>query len=234
MAVADDARPREVRPAIVAGKPANKAGLTAAEPMERRAGAEGNAGQLQSTVRTQSRATVSQALDRIRKQRGTGRGTVHRAAAPRRRGLVGASLRMAQAGAAPGVDGMTGRNTATIWPIGLRICTTAYTVAHTVHSRRCGLHLEIRRPAAAARHRGTGGQDRPARGGGGAQRNLRGGLPRLLLRVSTRAWAARRAGRARGWHRDQAVNWILDADIRSFLRQHRPRLDGALRRAPDR
>jgi len=40
--------------AIVARKPANKTGRPAAEPVERRAGTEGNAGQ-QSTCRTQSR-----------------------------------------------------------------------------------------------------------------------------------------------------------------------------------
>ena len=63
-------------PAVVAMKPANKAEgasaalaaeeITAAEPVERRAGAEGNADQ-QSTRRTQSRESVSQALERIRK-----------------------------------------------------------------------------------------------------------------------------------------------------------------------
>src|SRR5215471_12589867 len=62
-------------PAIVVTKPANKAegpsaarpaGEThAAEPVERRAGTKGNADQ-QSTRRTQSRASVSQALERIR------------------------------------------------------------------------------------------------------------------------------------------------------------------------
>src|SRR6266542_5238463 len=60
--------------AIVAMKPANKAneptaeastGANAAEPVERRAGAKGNAHQ-QSTHWTQSQARVSQALDRIR------------------------------------------------------------------------------------------------------------------------------------------------------------------------
>ena len=43
-------------PAIVARKPTNEAGRPAAEPVERRAGTEGNAGQ-QSTCRTQSRET---------------------------------------------------------------------------------------------------------------------------------------------------------------------------------
>ena len=51
--------------AIVAGKPTNKAILTAAEPVERRAEAKGNASQ-QSTRRTQSRVSVSHALERIR------------------------------------------------------------------------------------------------------------------------------------------------------------------------
>jgi RNA-directed DNA polymerase len=53
-------------PAIVAVKPANKAERSAAELVERRAGTKGNASQ-QSTCRTQSRVSVSQALDRIRK-----------------------------------------------------------------------------------------------------------------------------------------------------------------------
>jgi retron-type reverse transcriptase len=63
-------------PVIVATKLANKAEQLsadrsagepcAAEPVERRAGTKGNAGQ-QSTRRTQSRVSVSQALERIRK-----------------------------------------------------------------------------------------------------------------------------------------------------------------------
>jgi len=51
--------------AIVATKPANNAERSAAEPVERRAETKGNAGQ-QSTHRTQSRASVSQALELIR------------------------------------------------------------------------------------------------------------------------------------------------------------------------
>jgi RNA-directed DNA polymerase len=52
-------------PPIVPGKSTNKAASAAAEPMEGRGGAEGNA-ERQSTVRTQSRAAVSQAQLRIR------------------------------------------------------------------------------------------------------------------------------------------------------------------------
>jgi RNA-directed DNA polymerase len=51
--------------AIVATKPANKAGQPVAEPVERRAGTGGNANQ-QSTCRAQNRASVSQALGRVR------------------------------------------------------------------------------------------------------------------------------------------------------------------------
>ena len=54
------------RSAIVAVKPTNKAERSAAEPVERRAEAEGNAGQ-QSTHRAQYRARVSQALACIRR-----------------------------------------------------------------------------------------------------------------------------------------------------------------------
>src|SRR5438067_5464647 len=68
--------------AIVAEKPTNKAERsaaeqsaaepTAAEPVERRAETKGNAGQ-QSTHRAQSRASVSQALERIRRVAKEGR-----------------------------------------------------------------------------------------------------------------------------------------------------------------
>ena len=51
--------------AIVAAKPVNNAERSAAEPVEPRAEAKGNAGQ-QSTRRAQSRVSVSQALERIR------------------------------------------------------------------------------------------------------------------------------------------------------------------------
>jgi RNA-directed DNA polymerase len=51
--------------AIVALKPANKAEQSAAEPVERRAATKGNADR-QSTLRTQGRGGVTQALERIR------------------------------------------------------------------------------------------------------------------------------------------------------------------------
>jgi len=59
-------------PAIVAEKSVNKAEQSAAEPMERRAGAKGNVDQ-QTTCRAQNRESVSQALDRIRQAARQGR-----------------------------------------------------------------------------------------------------------------------------------------------------------------
>jgi RNA-directed DNA polymerase len=59
-------------PTIVARKPTNAAGAPAAEPVERRAGAKGNAGQA-GTHRTPSRASVSPGLDRVRQAAKDGR-----------------------------------------------------------------------------------------------------------------------------------------------------------------
>jgi hypothetical protein len=55
-------------PAVVAMKPTNKAERSVAEPVEPRARAKGNANR-QSTYRAQYRASVSQALERIRQGR---------------------------------------------------------------------------------------------------------------------------------------------------------------------
>ncbi|MCK7502490.1 MAG: reverse transcriptase domain-containing protein [Comamonadaceae bacterium] len=52
----------------------------------------------------------------------------------------------------------------------------------------------------------------------GAERHLRGGLPRLLVRVPARAQPASSAGRAlRRDLQTRSVNWVLDADIRAFF-----------------
>jgi len=58
--------PEKSDSAIVATKPANKAGQPVAEPVERRAGTGRNANQ-QSTCRAQNRESVSQALGRVRR-----------------------------------------------------------------------------------------------------------------------------------------------------------------------
>jgi group II intron reverse transcriptase/maturase len=93
--------------AIVAVKPTNKAGQLAAEPVEPRAGAKGNADQ-QSTRRAQDRESVSQALARVRqaaRQRKKEKFTAlfHHLSLPMLRTAFFALKREA----APGVDGLT-------------------------------------------------------------------------------------------------------------------------------
>ncbi len=99
--------------AIVATKPTNKAGRPAAEPVERRAGTTGNAGQ-QSTRRAQDRESVSQVLERIRqaaRQRKKERFTAlfHHLSPEMLRTAFFALKREA----APGMDGLTWRAYAT-------------------------------------------------------------------------------------------------------------------------
>src|SRR6201997_3529452 len=94
-------------PAIVATKPTNKAGQLAAEPAERRAGTEGNADQ-QSTRRAQDRESVSQALARVRqaaRQRRKEKFTAlfHHLSLP----ILRTAFFELKREAAPGVDGLT-------------------------------------------------------------------------------------------------------------------------------
>jgi RNA-directed DNA polymerase len=101
--------PGESDSAIVAGKPTNKAERSAAEPVEPRAETKGNASQ-QSTGRTQSRGTVSQALERIRqraRQRKKERFTslLHHISID----LLEQAFFELKEDAAPGVDGLTWR-----------------------------------------------------------------------------------------------------------------------------
>jgi group II intron reverse transcriptase/maturase len=96
--------------AIVAVKPTNTAERSAAEPVEPRAGAEGNAG-WQSTLRTPSRAGVTQALDRIRRtarERKKEKFTalLHHISI----GLLEAEFFALKRQAAPGIDGLTRRD----------------------------------------------------------------------------------------------------------------------------
>src|ERR687883_159308 len=96
-------------PAIVARKPTNAAGRPVAEPAERRAGAEGNADQ-RRTRRAQDRVSVSQALGRVRRAARQRRGERFTALfhhlSPGRLREAFLALRR---DAAPGVDGLTWR-----------------------------------------------------------------------------------------------------------------------------
>jgi RNA-directed DNA polymerase len=97
-------------PAIVAAKEANKTGQPAAEPAERRAGTEGNAGQ-ERTLRTQGREGAPQGLDRVRQAARPDKETrfttlLHHVDVDQLRDAFYALKR----DAAPGVDGLTWRD----------------------------------------------------------------------------------------------------------------------------
>ena len=92
---------------VVAVKPTNKAERSAAEPVEPRTGTKGNAGQ-QSTCRAQDRESVSQALERVRqaaRQRKKERFTalLHHVD----RAMLRTAFYAIKRDAAPGVDGVT-------------------------------------------------------------------------------------------------------------------------------
>ncbi|WP_349253729.1 group II intron reverse transcriptase/maturase [Bradyrhizobium sp. CB82] len=93
--------------AVVATKSPNKAGAPVAEAMEPRARTKGNAGQ-QSTHRTQTRARVTQALDRVRQAAKLGKKERFTALLHQ---INTDTLRLAfyalKRKAAPGVDGVT-------------------------------------------------------------------------------------------------------------------------------
>ena len=174
-------------PAVVASKPTNKAGRPAAEPVERRAGTKGNADQ-QSTLRAQNRERVTQALDRdTASRKAKEEGTVHRASAPcqHRHAPEGVLRAEAQRRAWRGrgdMAGLRGRPRAQArgpaWP-GPPGSLPAATVPPAVHT-------EGGRAAKAAGDRRPGRQDCPESGRHGAERDLRGRLPRVLVRVPTR------------------------------------------------
>src|SRR5215471_15153534 len=159
--------------AILAMKPANKAGQPAAERVEQRAEAEGNMVEPR-TRRTPSRESVPQGLDRVRQ-----------AAKVRKRERFTALLHHVNVdllrdayfwlkrNAAPGIDGVTWQAyaqdlEAKLVDLHARIHRGAYRAAQ--------VHREAGRTATSARHRRARRQDRPACAGGGAQCDLRGRL----------------------------------------------------------
>src|SRR5216684_3135489 len=204
--------------AIVAGKPANKAERSAAEPVERRAEAEGNASQ-HDTHRTPSRASVTQGLERIRqtaRERKKERFTalLHHIGPD----LLEAEFFALKKGAAAGVDGLTWRDyeqnlRANIEDLHARIHRGAY---RPLPSRRvyipkpdgrqrplavAALEDKVVQRATAAVLNAIYEEDflgfsygfRPGRGAHDA-------LDALVVAINSRK-----------------VNWILEADIRSFF-----------------
>src|ERR1051325_10534063 len=77
---------------------------------------------------------------------------------------------------------------------GSRLCTSGSIEGRTGRSHHDGATFR-NRMAVSARLRSPPLRTRSSRG---AERDLRGGLPRVLVRIPTRAWPARRAGCTRG------------------------------------
>jgi RNA-directed DNA polymerase len=200
------------------GKPTNKAGQPAAEPVERRTGAEGNADQ-QSTLRSQSRARVTQALDRVRqaaRQRRKERFTalLHH--------VNVASLRVAfyalKRKAAAGVDGMTWQDYEA--DLELRL--------EDLHGR---VHRGAYRPQPSRRTYipKADGKQRPLAIAALEDKIVQGATVLVLNAIYEEDFLGFSYGfrPGRGPHdaldalvvgiAGRKVNWILDADIRSFF-----------------
>jgi group II intron reverse transcriptase/maturase len=205
-------------PEIVAMKPTNNAAPAAAELVERRAGTKGNASQ-QSTLRAQDRAGVSQALDRIRqaarhnkKERFTA--LLHH--------INPVSLRLAfdalKKDAAPGVDGMT-------W--------ADYEV--DLEQRLKELHDRVHRgtyrprPSRRVYIPKADGRQRPLAVAALEDKIVQGAVAKVLSAIYEVDFLGFSYGfrPGRGQHdaldalvvgiSSRKVNWILDADIRSFF-----------------
>jgi len=199
-------------------KPANNAVPTAAELVERRAGTKGNASQ-QSTLRAQDRASVSQALDRIRqaarhnkKERFTA--LLHH--------VNPETLRLAfdalKKDAAPGVDGVTWSD----YEVDLE---------HRLEDLHDRVHRGAYRPQPSRRVYipKADGRQRPLAVAAVEDKIVQGAVAMVLSAIYEVDFLGLSYGfrPGRGQHdaldalvvgiSSRKVNWILDADIRSFF-----------------
>ena len=205
--------------AIVAVKPANKVGPPAAEWVEPRVGTEGRAGQ-PHTRRTQSRGSVSQGLDRVRiaaRQRKKEKFTalLHHVTVD----LLRESFLALKRRAAPGVDGVTWED----YGVGLE--GNLLDLHARIHSGGYRA-LPVRR-----RFIPKPGTDKQRPLGIAALEDKI--VQRALVAVLNAIYEADFLGFSYGFRpgrsqhdaldalsvaiRDTPVNWILDADIRSFF-----------------
>jgi RNA-directed DNA polymerase len=210
--------PKKSDPLIVAMKPTNKTEQSMAESAERRRGTKGNTGQC-ATRRTQSRASVPSGLDRVRRAAKANRkarftALLHHVDVA----LLRSSYHWLKRDAAPGVDGVT-------W-------------------REYGVHLEANLEDLCARVQRGAYRAQPTRRRyipkpDGRQRPL--GIAALEDKIVQRAvvevlnaiYEADFLGFSHGFRPGRSqhdaldalaygikvrrVNWILDADIRSFF-----------------
>jgi RNA-directed DNA polymerase len=142
----------------VAGKLANKAAQAAAESVERRVGAEGNAIQ-QSTNRTQGRDHVSQALERVRQVARTRKeerftALLHHVNID----LLRWSFYALSRRAAPGVDGVTWQDYEVDLESNLQdLCSRVHRGAYRALPSRRAVYTKTGRASATAGYRGARG-----------------------------------------------------------------------------
>ena len=176
---------------VVPVNPSNKAVSAAAEVVEGRRPAKGNAASDPRPGRSAGLG-VSSDLDRVRQVARKDRDVrftalLHHVTVER----LEAAYRAIRPGAAPGVDGVTWKGygqdlESNLRDLHARVQRGAYRASP---SRR----VFIPKPDGRLRPLGdrvAGRQDRPAGGGRGAERDLRGGLPGVLVRVPAGAFAA--------------------------------------------
>src|SRR6266481_3728606 len=205
-------------PAVVAAKLANKAERSAAEPVEPRAGTKGNANQ-QHTGRTQSRETVSQVLARIRqtaRERKKERFTAlfHHINVE----LLGDAFFAIRREAAPGVDGVTWQDYA----------ANVETNLHDLHARvQRGAYRAL--PSRRQYIPKPDGLQRPLAVAALEDKIVQRATATLLNAIYEEDFLGIsygfRPGRSAHHAMDalvvgigsRKVNWILDADIRSFF-----------------
>src|SRR5271154_2243388 len=210
--------PEKSDPRIVATRPTNKAGRPGAELAEPRLGTKGNVDQ-QSTHRTQSRARVTQALDRVRqsaKQRKKEQFTslLHHVNVD----LLRTAFYALKRKAAPGVDGMT-------W----------YDYQADLELRIEDLHGRVHRgayrpqPSRRAYIDKADGKQRPLAIAALEDKIVQGATVMVLNAIYEGDFVGFSYGfrPGRGPHdaldalstaiKIRKVNWILDADIRNFF-----------------
>src|SRR6059036_1814655 len=210
---------------VVPGKPPNKAEEPAAEAVEGRERAKGNSGR-RDALRTPGRAGALSALDRVRqaaerdrKQRFTALlhhvyDIEHLRTAYHALKRDVAALRQEPGSESPGSRG------------------TAPARGVPGEAGPESIHPEGRRAAAAARRSRAGRQTRPARGRRGPECDLRGRLPRVLVRVPAGAQSAPGVGCADGRDHDEEGELGARRRYPWVLRHPRPRVAGEVRRAP--
>jgi RNA-directed DNA polymerase len=205
-------------PAIVAVKPANKSGKPDAEWVEPRAGAEGNAAGPHG-VRAQNRATPSSGIDRVRKAARERKGErfttlLHHIDAK----LLHQAYHWLKREAAPGVDGMTWE----AYGDGLeaRLCDFETRIHRGSYRAQPSLRAYIPKPDGRQRLLGIAALE---------DKIVQRAVVEVLDAIYETDFLGFSYGFRPGWGQhdaldalaagieSQAVNWILDADIKGFL-----------------